>query len=235
MALCPAVTVCPVETARLKVLAAVAFLALGCQHAAAQAPLDYRDRTGDTEIRIRMSEEPIPNGEVEHSRMSDGDRHDVTIDPSGNTSDYRVQSPSRRLDYSVVREGNVLVLSGVIYGSPLSRRITINALPWYQALERSLRDWIVSGARGEPEFWIVHPWEANAYLLQASSEGEEEIPVNGRQELAVRVRVRPVGILRFFWSALYWFRPTDGRYLRYEAVRGLPGTPKTVIEYLGSD
>jgi len=49
---------------------------------------------------------------------------------------------------------------------------------------------------------------------------------------AVRLRVVPVGILRFFWSALYWFRPADGRFERSEGVRGGPGTPKTVVELL---
>ena len=49
---------------------------------------------------------------------------------------------------------------------------------------------------------------------------------------SVRIRVSPVGILHFIWSALYWFRPTDARFLRYEAVRGLPGTPRTVVELM---
>ena len=47
---------------------------------------------------------------------------------------------------------------------------------------------------------------------------------------ALRVRIRPVGILHYLWSALYWYRPGDGTFLRYEAVRGWVGTPKTVIE-----
>lgn len=56
--------------------------------------------------------------------------------------------------------------------------------------------------------------------------------MDGRTEEAMRVRVSPWGLLSLFWSSLYWFRPSDGAFLRYEAVRGLPGTPKTVVELI---
>lgn len=200
----------------------------------AVSTFNYRDRTGDHEIDILITREPTPDGFVFRSRMNDGDKHDVEMDASAATIRYRVQSPQRRIDYTVTREGNVLVVQGTLGGAPVSKRITIDSRPWYQAVETSLVGFILGGGRGQPEFWTVYPWEGNAYLLRAQSEGEQVISVNGREITAVRVRMRPLGILRYFWSALYWYRPRDGRFVRYEAVRGFPGTPLTVVEYVGN-
>jgi len=47
--------------------------------------------------------------------------------------------------------------------------------------------------------------------------------------------VKPAGILGAFWSSLYWYRPADGRFLRYEAMREGPGTPKSVVEFVGQN
>ncbi len=180
-----------------------------------------------------MSEQMLPAGSIVHSRMSDGDRHDVQIDSSAATTTYHLESPARRIAYTVTRAGDVLTVKGIFGGAPISKTIPIDHRPWYQGIERSLHDFVVTGESRPLVFWIVQPWEANAYLLQARAEGQERITVNDRQMTALRVRVSPVGFLRFFWSSLYWFRPSDGRFLRYEAVRGFPGTPKTVVEFIG--
>ena len=216
-------------------LAVIGLLATVRLPAAGQGTLSYRDRTGDHETGILMDEETIPGGSFVHSRMTDGDRHDVEMDAAAATIRYRVQSPQRRIDYTVIREGNELVIQGTLGGAPIEKRITIDARPWYQAVETSLVAFVRGGGEGRPEYWTVNPWDGNAYLLRAESEGEQVITVNGRMLTALRVRMRPLGILRLFWSALYWYRPSDGRFLRYEAVRGLPGTPLTVVEYMGND
>jgi hypothetical protein len=225
----------------LRALTAIGLLAAVCLPAAAQdarrapAALSYRETTGDHQIDILVSEESVTGGFIVHSRLNDGDRHDVEMDASAATVRCRVRSPQRKIDYAVTREGTVLVLEGILGGAPVSRRITIDSHPWYQAVETSLGAFVVNGGKGQTEFWTVHPWEGNAYLLRAQSEGDQVIGFNGRQAAALRVRMRPVGILGFFWSALYWYRPSDGRLLRYEAVRGFPGTPLTVVEYMGTD
>ena len=210
-------------------------LAIALSPAAAQAPLVYRDTTGGVETGILMTYEEVPGGTIVHSVVADGDRHDMEIDTTLATRRYHVASPNRRIDYWVTREGNMLVVEGILGGAPVSRRIAISPLPWYQVMERSLHDYLVGGARGELTFWIMNPWEASAYLMRAASEGNQLISVNGRRVSALTIRLRPTGVFQPFWSALYWYRPDDGFFLRYEAVRGFPGTPLTVIEFMGTD
>jgi hypothetical protein len=213
-------------------LAVLCLIILAPHPSLAQASLLYRETAGSRQITNLMSEQILPDGYFLRSRLSDGDMHDVQLDRALLTIRYHVTSPARRIDYTVVRGGNVLLVDGILGGKPVSRRITIDGRPWYESLERSAHDFIIAGARAPLVFWVVNPWDANAYLLQARSEGREQVSVNGTLVYAARVRVVPVGILRFFWSALYWFRPDDGRFLRYEGVRGLPGTPKTIVELI---
>jgi hypothetical protein len=200
--------------------------------AVAQAILTYRDRTGRVDIIIHMWKEELPFGAMFHSRLSDGEIHRVEIDGSNETISYRFASPSRNTSYLARREGNTILIEGTLHGSPLSRRLPIDATPWMESMEWSLQEYAMSGSPLPLTFWVLQPFEVRAYLLQATGELEENIVVNGQAQAVKRVRVRPAGILAPFWSALYWFRASDGRFVRYEGVRGLPGTPKTVVELI---
>ena len=167
-----------------------------------------------------------------HSRLSDGDLHNVEMDTSRATFRYDYESPERKTAYSATREGNEIILQGTLKGQPLSRRLPIDSHPWFQAMEWSLQPFVVSGSSQPLVFWVLQPFEGHVYLMQAREEKAEEVPVDGQTLEAMRVRVSPRGILSAVWSSLYWFRPSDGAFLRYEAVRGFPGTPKTVVELI---
>ena len=208
-------------------------LAFVLPRAHAEASLTYRERTGAREITTVISIERLADGMRIHSLMSDGDTHLVEVNASGATISYRVASPARKTDYAAYREGNTIRVQGTLGGRPLFRVLPIDARPWYETLERSLCGYALSRSATPVLFWIVHPWEARAYLLQGRWEAEQDVQVNDRAVAAMRVRVGPVGVLSLFWSTLYWFRSSDGRFLRYEGVRGLPGTPKTVVELIG--
>jgi hypothetical protein len=211
-------------------------LLLGCCASALSEPmLTYRDRTGSVDILIHIWKETLADGSQINSVLSDGDVHRVQLDDTNATMSYRFASPVRRTAYLARREGDELVLNGTFKGAELSRRIPINANPWYESMEWSLADYALSGSTQPLLFWVVNPFEAQGYEMQAIGEGPENIADNGQSVPALRVRVRPAGLLALFWSTLYWFRPTDGRFLRYEGVRGFPGTPMTVVELMGGE
>jgi hypothetical protein len=128
--------------------------------------------------------------------------------------------------------GNKILVEGTLNGSPMSRQLPIDATAWMESMEWQLGEYAMSGSTRPVHFWVLQPFEAMAFPLQATGEPEENIVVNGQPQPAKRVRVRPAGILAPFWSSIFWFRPSDGRFLRNEAVRGLPGTPKTFVELM---
>ena len=207
-------------------------LFLGSMSTFAEPTLLYRDTTGSVEIIIHIWKDILPEGSLINSLLSDGDVHRVQLDESNATVRYQFASPVRGTAYTARREGNELLLQGTFRGASFSRRIAINANPWLESMEWSLADYALSGSMQPLVFWVVNPFEAQAYELQAIGENPENVMDNGQSFPALRVRVRPTGLLAPFWSTLYWFRPSDGRFLRYEGVRGLPGTPKTVVELM---
>ncbi len=134
----------------MRAMVSILILGVASSTAAAQAPLLYRDTTGGVETGILMTYEPVADGTIVHSILTDGDLHDMEIDTSLATRRYHVASPNRKIDYTVTREGNVLIVQGILGGASVLRRIAISPLPWYQAMERSLHDYLVGGAKGEP-------------------------------------------------------------------------------------
>jgi hypothetical protein len=198
----------------------------------AQGGWIYRDLTGKLVTIIHLQEETRGAEVTIRSTLSDGDLHNVEMDASRATLRYEFASPVRATAYSATREGDAILMEGTLKGKRLSRRVPIDSHPWFQTMEWSLQPLVVSGSSQPVVFWVVQPFEGHVYLMQAREERMEEIPVDGRTVEGMRVRVSPWGILAAIWSSLYWFRPSDGAFLRYEAVRGLPGTPKTVVELI---
>lgn len=58
----------------------------------------------------------------------------------------------------------------------------------------------------------------------------DTIAVDGKKEPARRVMLRLAGWRSILWSGSYWFRESDGTYLKYEGANGPPGKAKTVVE-----
>jgi hypothetical protein len=200
--------------------------------AGAEGAWVYRDLTGNLVTIIHLQEQTRGEDVTLHSTLSDGDLHSVEMDSSRATLHYDFDSPERKTAYSASREGNEILIQGTLKGQPLSKRIAIDSHPWYESMEWSLQPFAVSGSSEPVLFWVLHPYEGQAFLMQAREEKEEGIPVDGRTLDAMRVKVSPWGLLSLFWSSLYWFRSSDGIFLRFEGVRGLPGTPKTVVELI---
>jgi hypothetical protein len=110
--------------------------------------------------------------------------------------------------------------------------VRIDSNPWYESLEFGLREFAVSGTTQPGYCWVVVPDDTATYLVVTRIEKRETVEVNTRPVDAVRVRVALNGIPPFFWSTLYWYRMTDGAFVRFEGPRGGFGSPRTVMELL---
>jgi hypothetical protein len=198
----------------------------------AQTTNTYRDMTAGKETIARIQEVPIAHGLIIRSVLSNGDYYEVEYGDSNTTVRYRVQSPNRKIDYTARRVGNIITFEGTLGGKQISRKQQVDNRPWFETIETSLSAFALSGSRTPLLFWIVQPWEGKAYLMQAIGEGEETVTAGAVRMKAMRLRVRASGFFSRFWSSLYWYRSTDGLYVRYEAARGIPGTPLTVVELI---
>ncbi len=192
----------------------------------------YLESTASAMITINVEAEENSTGSILHVDRSDGDVYDITCDRQDATTSCGYSSPATRTAYGTIREGNAILMSGTLKGSPVSRTIAIDGRPWYEFPERSLCLYAISSSHPPISFWILLPSDGNAFLLMARWEGPDEIEVNGRKVMAIRVRVSLTGLLSIFWGTYYWYDATDGTFLKYKGVRGLPGSPETTVELI---
>jgi len=203
----------------------------------AQHKLIYREQTGQRVARVEVWEERDPEGSLLRSVMSYGETYSIRNDQEMATMSFSYGNTGQKTFYTAAREGNSIRLEGTLKGKPFSHFSRIDASPLYESVERSLQAFAVSGSSQTIYFWIVLPTEALVFQLMAHREGREVVDVAGTEVDAEKVKVSLPGIASLLWNSLYWYRPSDGTFLRSECVRGIGivGTPMTVLELVDGE
>ena len=224
---------CPVRPTPRIVVFALCLVVLVPAAAAAQVTLVYRQHTGGRVDRIEIRQHVLPRGEVLGVSATSGESYWIEIDDSGSVTACRFEFPAEGTSWVAQREGTSLRLEGTVQGRTVSRTFTIDRHPWYESVERSLQQYAISGSLEPEQFWMIEPYGGGAYLMSGRIERHERVQVNGTFVEAVRVVVRPAGILSFIWSSTYWYSPVDGTFLKSESIRSiLPLIPPTVVELM---
>lgn len=186
----------------------------------------YRETTGKTTVESKWSIKPAPEGyAVEAANVNEYQSALCRADYA--TLRWELRNQGAGTDLAAVREGDLLVVKGRFKGKEVAKEFKIDPLPWYQLPEVALAGFVRSEAE-KTEFWIIDPIYLKHYKMSAAKQKTEYLTVNNQEVEAVQVKVA----VSIFWSAHYWYRKADGVYLRFEGVRGGPGTPKTVVEFL---
>ena len=154
------------------------------------------------------------------------------IETKGPFATTRWQGANETEDTSIValRNGDSITIQGVFKGEPIDRTTSIDAAPWFQSMSWSLRSLILCDD-AQMEFWTLRPDTMKAYKLVAKKIQKEALQVGGKTLSAIKIEVRPSGILSPFWHSYYWFRETDGVWLGSKSPSGPPGKPHITIEY----
>jgi hypothetical protein len=104
----------------------------------------------------------------------------------------------------------------------------IDGLPWYQPLSLSLRSFLQS-PDDLVSFWSIRQDTLEPVKLTAHKTAVESLSLGDEPRDAFKIIVRPAGLLAPFWRGTYWYDRSNGLFLQYRGVNGLPGTPETVI------
>jgi hypothetical protein len=212
-------------------LAAACLFVLCLQSAGAQGLLVYREQTGSRVARVEVSEQQEGEYLLLRTVMSYGESYAIRNGCNMSTLSFTYGNTSDNTSYTATREGSSIRMQGTLKGKPFSRVSRIDTSPLYESVERSLQGFAVSGSTQTISFWMVLPMDAMVFRLTARREGRELVDFAGERVSAERVKVSLPGLAALLWSSLYWYRPTDGTFLRSEAVRGIGiGLPKTVLE-----
>ena len=102
-------------------------------------------------------------------------------------------------------------------------------IPWYQSISYSVGQHFLNSLE-DIKFYIFSSQKLNFYTMKAKFLGKEVINLNNNQINAIKVKVSASGLKAKFWHSFYWFRESDGLFLKYKGRNGPPGTPITTIE-----
>jgi len=161
-------------------------------------------------------------------------KHVYICSLDGDTKEWILDKPDSKTNATMKRENKYIIINGMIKGNFINKKVKIDSSPWYQNIMFSLPVFIKSNKKSM-EFWSLRPEDLVVYKLKAEKVKIESINFNGNKIEAQKVKVSATGIFSIFWHGDYWFRKSDGKFIHYEGVNGIPGTSKTFIELIPED
>jgi len=194
----------------------------------------YAEVTDGARIVVTAREWARDGGLTLQSTGSAGERHTVLVDDSLLTVAWRYENASagtRVEAFSVAN--NSVRLTGELEGSLVDATIRLGETTWIQSIERSMQRLALSGTSGDRvRFSVVQPDNLSSRTLQAQIMGDETIEVDGVAIEARRIRISLPGLGVLIWRSDYWFRRSDGLFVKSEVTRGAPGTPPTIVSLI---
>ncbi len=192
----------------------------------------YRENTADSEAdliyRNVWGERNLIRGFYIYSPITKN-AHEISLDGNFAT----VKWVNTREDGTVdvyTRAGNRITAEVTRKGRPQTVTREIDDAPWYASMEYGLSQFFRRGEESV-EFWNILPDNLKAYKMRAEVLAREIIEVAGEKTDTVKVRVTINGVPALFFHFMYWFRETDGFFVRFEGAKGVPGTPLTTMVY----
>jgi len=149
----------------------------------------------------------------------------------GTTQKFTHKDSANNIDLSIFRDGENISIKGTSGKKVVDKIIKIDENPWKQSMSYSLSEFAL-GDKEKIEYWIIRLDKFKGEKMQAENAGTEDITIKGKQYHSIKVKISAAGLRSKFWSGNYWFRVSDGLFLKYEGWNGLPGSTKTIIELL---
>jgi hypothetical protein len=193
----------------------------------AEETFEYKMTNDKKESTISTTIEETGNG-YRVSSGQEGEKREITGNYSFETHSFHFVNKLQGSDYTATRNGNKIKVSGRLKNRTLNREFSINGNPWLQALDYALEQFAGTG-KNKITFWFFNANECEIHEMEATKQGVKTITVNSKSSAAQHIKVNLTGFASIFWSADYWFRPEDNRFIRYETVEGAGG-PKITIE-----
>ncbi len=217
--------------AGIPLLAAAGALPLGT--------LTYRETEGDAAtihvIRIQPEEDGF-RVELSSERPEGVLRQSFRVAADLSTREWTFSDPPRQMVLAAsVQEGKIS-LSGSRQGKTVDKRFEAKGSPWNQLFQMGLAPFVLFGGR-ETAFRSIGtqgPGELKIGRMSVTRKGEETIEIAGRPVAAVHLRISLSGLLAMFWHGDYWYRKSDGLFLRYRG-KNRKGGPSAVSELIAEE
>ena len=144
---------------------------------------------------------------------------------------WTFSDPGRQMELDAKIQGEDIVLSGTFGNKKVEKEFNAAGAPWNQLFQMGLASYAL--AREESfQFRSIGtqgPGELKIGKFTVKRRDDEKINLGGKEIAAVHLRISLSGLLSIFWHGDYWYRKTDGRFLRYRG-KNRSGGPIAVSE-----
>lgn len=196
----------------------------------------YEEREGDKITVHRFLIEPSGTGYTIDITSETGSSRTVQkfqLDTGLATLSWTYDAPHTKTKVTAVRKENKIFLKGTDKDDPIEKTFKINELPWNQTFNIGLEQFALS-SEDSMKFWAIGtsgPGNMKITKFNVKKKETETITLNstGQRVEAVYITISLSGLLSMFWTGKYWFRKSDGRFLRYTGKNRASG-PTAVSE-----
>lgn len=153
------------------------------------------------------------------------------VDNNLATLSWMFENPKENTKITASRDGNKIFLKGRSKGKPIDKTFKINDFPWNQTFNIGLERFALSPGK-TMIFWGIGtrgPGNMKITKFKAKKKRIETITIKDNEVKAVYVTISLTGLLSLFWTGKYWYRESDGVFLRYKGKNG-PGTDISIME-----
>lgn len=189
----------------------------------------YQSKTGTTIVRIEEVLQITPTYILNKIERSNGSLSSLFLNSDYATQRWQYEDIKQGTKLTAQRRENQILVEGTFQGKPVQKIYRIDNSPWYQSWNRDFQQFVLSG-KNRQEFWSIQENDLSIYKMVAIREKEEKVSVGNQTVDTIKVTVTLTNWMALFWKVHFWFRKTDGQFIRYEGVQGPPGSPQTVIE-----
>ena len=194
----------------------------------------YEEKSQDQPTTHRFDMETTPSGCPAHLQSVTGDtviKQTFELDAHLATLKWAFENPKENTKITAAREGNKIFLKGQSRGKPIEKTFKINELSWNQTFNIGLEQFALSPGKSMI-FWAIGtrgPGNMKITRFKVNKKGIETITIRGKQVEAVYITISLTGLLSIFWTGNYWYRKSDGVFLRYKGKSG-PRTGVSIME-----
>lgn len=198
----------------------------------------YEEWEGDKVTIHRFLIEPSGTGYTIDLTSETGNNKTVQkfqLDAGLATLSWSFDAPHAKTRVTAVRKENKIFMKGTDEGDPVEKTFKINELPWNQTFNIGLERFALS-SEDSMKFWAIGtsgPGNMKITKFNVKKKETETITLNktGERVEAVYITISLSGLLSMFWTGKYWFRKSDGRFLRYTGKNKASG-PVAVSELI---
>ncbi len=206
----------------LWVLVFILSVCVGQAHAKEYTYHYFKESTGEVREKHFLEIKRLKKGHMEIKReVQSADKaleEEMVVDENGATLSWEVEDEKEDTKYKGERQGNTLILKGRHKGAVLDKEVELDNKPFYFTPKFNLMRFAASEAE-QVRFWMLRKDELTKYLMQAKKKAVETIIVNGKEVEAIKVYYSATGAGEKFYKRTYYFRKSDGLFLKKKAPK----------------